>query len=88
MSPGEPYAVEFTPTADTQIRKPFPDAAFDALYAVLGAISRDPWGHTVADTTEESEAFRWAGFGGAGWVFVYVDEPRRTVRVHNVTWLG
>jgi hypothetical protein len=83
----QPYAVDFTAKAADQTRGLDPQV-YEAMNATLVAIARDPWGQTSPDRLESSPAYRWASFGEAGWVHVYVDDHARVVRVHDVTWIG
>lgn len=80
------YAAAFTAKADRQTVG-LPQDAFVALVDRLVVVRRDPWGVTEPDIPDEL-AFRWTSFGEFGMVSVYVDDARRVVRVHDVTWAG
>jgi hypothetical protein len=84
----DPYAVDFTGGAAAQIRPPFPTAVYKMLVDVLIGIARDPYATTEHDVNEASAAYRWAPFGEHGWVHLYIDDDRRTIRIFDVTWLG
>lgn len=60
-----------------------------ALFEVLTAIIRDPWGTTNEDQFEGDPTFRWAPFDqGLGAVHVRVDDQAHTVTIHGVSWIG
>jgi hypothetical protein len=82
-----PYTVEFHAKADAECVG-LPDDAFKLLLETLVVVSRDPWATTRQDRPDEAPSFRWAVFGAAGLVHVTVDDERRVVRVHGISWIG
>ena len=80
--------MEFAATTNAQLVG-LPDDAFAALIDVLVKVSRDPWGQCGAESPADDPAYRWVAFGaGLGVALLYVDEPRRAVRIYDVTWIG
>jgi mRNA-degrading endonuclease RelE of RelBE toxin-antitoxin system len=82
-----PYRVEFHAKAAAELTG-LPDEASDALVAVLVKISREPQANTREDQLADETALRWAPFGSAGLVYVWVDDDRQVVTVHGITWAG
>jgi hypothetical protein len=82
------YRVEFHAKGDAETVG-LPESAFTPLFETLVAVSRDPWGLSRPDPRMGDESFRWVPFDdGLGAVHVKIDEARRVVRVHGVTWTG
>ena len=83
-----PYEVVFHAKGAVEVRG-IPERPGKALYEVLVAICRNPWGQTREDPAKGDRAFRLALFDdGDGIVHVRVDDQARTVTVHGITWLG
>jgi hypothetical protein len=82
------YRVEFHAKGDDEAYG-LPKDAFVALFETLVAVSRDPWANSREDSLVGDPTYRWVPFGdGHGIVQIRVDEDKRVVRVHGVTWTG
>lgn len=80
------YTAAFTAKADHETVG-LPQEAFVALVDRLAVVCRDPWGAAEPDFPDQA-AFRWTSFAEFGLASVYIDDVRRVVRVHDVTWTG
>jgi mRNA-degrading endonuclease RelE of RelBE toxin-antitoxin system len=82
------YWVEFHAKAAEETRG-LPGEAFQALYDALASVARFPWTSSREDRLFDDVTYRWAAFGrGYGIVQFRVDDNRRVVHVHTITWTG
>lgn len=83
------YHLEFHAVASSQIPG-LPAPAYTAMVEVLLPVIRAPWATTFPNDPESqpTTVWRWVPFGDWGLLALHIDESRRTIRVHDITWIG
>lgn len=66
----------------------FPSDALTELARVIGRVCEDPYDALVSLPRSDDPTQRWATFGSAGFVELYVDDEAKTVTVDDLAWTG